>query len=162
MPLDHSYALPPSELLAIMLDLDYLKARHERFNGVGTPEVERSDTEAVITTVRQLPMDKVPGAFKGFVGDGQIVQVDTWQLPNESTASEVTGEWRADLGSAPAKMGGTHIVQSTDGGSDYSVTVDVSIKVPFVGGKMEGQVRGYLEHLIGKEQEFLEEWVAKK
>lgn len=162
MALQHQYSLAPDELLAVMLDLDYLKARHERFNGVGTPEVDRSDDQALITTIRQLPMDKVPGAFKGFVGDGQIVQVDTWQLPPADSTGAVSGSWRADLGTAPAKMGGDHLVESTGSGSEYSVTVNVSIKVPFVGGKMESQVRGYLEHLIGKEQAFLDEWVASR
>jgi len=162
MPLQHEYSLPPAELLGVMLDLDYLKARHERFKGVGTPEVERTDTDAIVTTIRQLPMDKIPGAFRGFVGDGRIVQVDTWHLPEPSQDNDATvvGDWRADLSSAPARMGGEYRVEPAESGSSYSVSVEVSIKVPLVGGKLESQVRGYLEHLIGKEQTYLAEWIS--
>jgi len=164
MPLQHSYPLPPSELLAIMIDLDYLKARHERFKGVGTPEVERTGSDAIITTVRQLPLDKIPGAFRGFVGDGQITQVDTWHLA-ESTAPDelpILGDWRAELPSAPARMGGQHRVEPTEAGSDYTITVDISVKIPLFGAKVEEQVRGYMEHLITKEQAFLGDWILRQ
>ena len=63
-------------LLDALADPDYLAARHERFGGVGAPSAERSNPDVVITTVRQLPMDKIPGAIKGLVGDGKITQVD--------------------------------------------------------------------------------------
>jgi hypothetical protein len=160
MALQHEYPIPPSELLEILLDLEYLQARHERFRGVGTPAVERGEAKVSVTTIRQLPMDKIPGAFRGFVGDGQITQVDTWHLPEAGEAVVVLGDWRAELPSAPARMGGEHHIEANDDGSTYDITVDVSIKVPLVGGKMEGQVRGYLEHLIGKEQAYLADWVA--
>jgi len=161
MDLQHDYPIAPAELLAIMLDLDYLKARHERFKGVGTPEVERTDSEAVVTTIRQLPLDKVPGTFRGFVGDGRIVQVDTWQLPpSPADSTPILGDWRANLSAAPARMGGQHRISAGENGADYTVSVDVSVKVPLIGGKIEGQVRGYLEHLIGKEQAYLADWIA--
>jgi hypothetical protein len=162
MTLQHDYSLPPAELLDVMLDLDYLNARHERFKGVGTPEVERTDSNAIVTTIRQLPMDKIPGAFRGFVGDGRIVQVDTWQLPDssEENGAAIVGSWRATLSSAPARMGGEYLVEPAESGSSYSVSVEVSVKVPLVGGKLESQVRGYLEHLVGKEQTYLSEWIS--
>ena len=34
--------------------------------------------------------------------------------------------------------------------------------MPFVGGKIEQQVRGYLDHLITKEQAFLADWLGKR
>ena len=40
MALEHEYPLSPAELFGVLTDLDYLKARHERFGGVGTPTVE--------------------------------------------------------------------------------------------------------------------------
>ena len=74
----HDYPVPPTELLDALADPDYLAARHERFGGVGAPTAELSNPDIVITTVRQLPMDKIPSAIKGLVGDGKITQVDTW------------------------------------------------------------------------------------
>ncbi|HVQ87088.1 MAG TPA: DUF2505 domain-containing protein, partial [Actinomycetes bacterium] len=153
MSLEHDYPVSPSELFEVMLDPTYLQARQERFGGVGTPGVETLDEDIQITTIRQLPMDKVPGAFKGFVGDGRIVQVDTWHVTKAEagSAQSLRADWKATLGTAPAKIGGIHTIEATATGSHYEIDVDVSVKVPFVGGKIEAQVRGYLENLIGKE-----------
>ena len=156
----HVYSVPPTELLDALADPSYLAARHERFGGVGAPSAERSNPDVIITTVRQLPMDKIPGAIKGLVGDGQITQVDTWS--SEPDADGVLrGTWRADLGTAPADIGGVYSIEPTDDGCSYDCSVNVKVKVPFVGGKIEQQVRGYLDHLITKEQAFLADWLSK-
>lgn len=156
----YNYTVSPSALLESLVDLDYLAARSERFGGVGAPTTEETGDNVVITAVRQLPMEKIPTAIKGLVGDGQITQVDTWStLPD--TEGTLHGSWRADLGSAPAVIGGDYSIEPTTEGSSYSCTVSVKVKVPFVGGKIEQQVRGYLDHLIAKEQAFLDDWLGK-
>ena len=163
MLLEHDYPVPPADLFRVMLNPRYLRARQDRFGGVGTPEVAHLDDTIEISIVRQLPLEKVPGAFRAFVGDGKIVQVDTWHVTDETLAdaTSLRADWKATLASAPAKMGGTHQIVATPTGSHYAIDVDVSVKVPFVGGKIEGQVRGYLENLIGKEQAFLAKWISK-
>ena len=163
MPLQHDYPVGPSELFGVMLDPVYLQARQDRFGGVGTPEVKRSDDSIEVTVIRQLPLDKVPGAFRGFVGDGRIVQVDTWHVPagDVDDTKPLRADWRAKLGTAPARMGGHHEIVGSDAGARYTIDVDVSINVPFVGGKIESQVRGYLEKLISRELDFLAKWIDK-
>jgi Protein of unknown function (DUF2505) len=158
----HTYDEAPDALLAALADASYLAARHERFGGVGdAPVAEETDSEVVITTVRQLPMDKIPAAVKGLVGDGQITQVDTWaRQPDES--GSIRGAWRADLGTAPAVIGGAYTIEPDAEGSSYSCSVEVKVKVPFIGGKIEEQVRGYLDHLISKEQAFLADWLNQR
>jgi hypothetical protein len=155
----HDYAVPPSDLLAALSDMSYLQARNDRFAGIGDPQVEESDGSTLITSVRQLPMDKIPGAVKGLVGDGQITQVDSWTVTPVADGS-ILGSWRADLGTAPAVIGGDYRIEPVDGGATYSCSVDVKVKVPFIGGKIEEQVRGYLDRLITKEQEFLADWIT--
>ncbi|MEO8107050.1 MAG: DUF2505 domain-containing protein [Actinomycetes bacterium] len=154
------YAVPPTALLDALGNPDYLAARSERFGGVGVPVNETNDDTVVITSVRQLPMDKIPSAIKGLVGDGQITQVDTWIRQPQGDGS-VLGSWRADLGTAPADMGGEYSIVPTDDGCSYSCSVNVKVKVPFIGGKIEQQVRGYLDHLVSKEQQFLADWLSE-
>lgn len=156
----HAYSVSPPALLAALTDSGYLAARSERFGGVGTPTCQRADDQVVITSVRQLPMDKIPGAIKGLVGDGKITQVDTWLLA-ETADGALRGSWRADLGTAPTIIGGDYSIEATAEGCSYSCTVNVKVKVPFIGGKIEQQVRGYLDHLITKEQAFLDDWVTE-
>ena len=156
----HDYPVTPTELLDALADPDYLAARHERFGGVGAPTAELSNPDIVITTVRQLPMDKIPSAIKGLVGDGKITQVDTWSSqPDDNDV--LRGTWRADLGTAPADIGGAYSIEPTDEGCSYDCSVNVKVKVPFVGGKIEQQVLGYLDHLITKEQAFLADWLSR-
>ena len=157
----YDYSVSPGALLDGLADLDYLAARSERFGGVGAPTTEHSDEYIVITAVRQLPMDKIPAAIKGLVGDGQITQVDTWSTIPDDDAT-LRGSWRADLGNAPAVIGGDYSIAATDDGSSYSCSVNVKVKVPFVGGKIEQQVRGYLDYLIAKEQAFLDDWMGQR
>jgi hypothetical protein len=156
----HDYAVAPHELLAVLVDPAYLQARNERFAGVGDPSAVTEADTVVVTVVRQLPMDKIPGPVKGMVGDGRITQVDTW-MRTSTTDGAVTGSWKADLGSSPATIGGEYRIEATDVGSRYSCTVDVTVKVPFIGGKIEEQVRGYLDRLVTKEQEFLADWMSQ-
>ncbi|MGB2840043.1 MAG: DUF2505 domain-containing protein [Actinomycetes bacterium] len=155
-----AYPVPPTVLLDALGNLDYLAARSARFGGVGTPTVEFSDDTVGITSIRQLPMDKIPSAIKGLVGDGQITQVDTWTREPHPDGS-LKGTWRADLGSAPADMGGDYTIVHTDEGSSYSCSINVKVKVPFIGGKIEQQVRGYLDYIVSKEQQFLADWLSK-
>ena len=156
----HSYSVTPAQLLDALADPDYLAARHERFGVVGAPTAARSDAEVVITAVRQMPMDKIPSAIKGLVGDGQITQVDTWSSEPDGDGV-LHGTWRADLGTAPADIGGAYSIAPNGAGCSYDCSVNVKVKVPFVGGKIEQQVRGYLDHLVTKEQAFLADWLSK-
>jgi hypothetical protein len=39
--------------------------------------------------------------------------------------------------------------------------VQVKVKVPLIGRQLEGQVRGYLETLVAREQEYLAQWIAE-
>jgi hypothetical protein len=156
----HTYPVPPERLLAVLTDPDYLAARQERFAGVGDPTVESTGDDIAVTLVRQLPMDKIPGAVKGFIGDGRITQVETWSTsPAEDEA--LLGTWRGEVAAAPADIGGTYRIAPEADGSRYDIDVRVKVKVPLVGGKIEQQVRGYLDHIITKEQGFLADWVAE-
>jgi hypothetical protein len=160
MALEHEYPLSPADLFAAVTDTAYLVARSARFGGVGDPEVSDDGGQRVVRTTRRLPTDKIPGPVRPMVGDGMIVQIDTWDRPG-AEPEVVSATWRADVGSAPARLGGDHTIEATDDGSRYTITVDVTIKVPFVGGKLSAQVAGYLDQLIAKEQEYLAVWIAE-
>lgn len=164
MTLQHDYPTAPAELFAVLVDPEYLQARQERFGGVGAPVIETDGQTTTVTTVRQLPLDKVPAAFRSFVGDGQVEQIDTWRVGDTRPGAdaEIRGEWRASVGTAPATIDGTHAISAADDGSHYEITTNVSVKIPFFGGKVEEQIMGYLEHLIGKEQAYLADWVAER
>jgi hypothetical protein len=156
MVIEHSYPVAPAALLAVLTDPAYQAARLERFGGVGDPQITTDGDQIEVRGTRQLPKDKLPAAAAPFVGDGQLVQVDTWQADGDP----VTGTWKADVGTAPVDLGGTYTISATDEGSTYSVEATVKVNVPFFGRQLEPQIESYLNSLVTAEQEFLAEWVA--
>ena len=157
MVVEHEYPLAPKDLFAVLIDPQYLAARHERFGGTGSPEVVQDGSAVQLRIARQLPMDKIPGAARALVGDGQLVQVDDW----DTSAVPLRGEWHAEVDHAPVVLRGANEIAASDLGSRYSIGVEVTVKVPLIGRQLEGQVRGYLETLVSKEQAYLAQWIAE-
>jgi hypothetical protein len=158
MVVEHEYPMAPRDLFAVLTDPQYLAARHERFGGVGTPEVVEDGTTVQLRIGRQLPMDKIPSAARGLVGDGRLVQVDEW----DTGSVPLRGEWHAEVDHAPVVLGGANEISVSAQGSRYAIGVLVKVKVPLIGRQLEGQVRGYLETLVAREQEYLAQWIAER
>jgi len=158
MVVEHEYPLPPVELFAVLTDNDYLAARHQRFGGVGTPEVIRDGDRVQLRITRQLPMDRIPGPAQRFVGDGRLVQVDDWDTGDVP----LIGTWHAEVDHAPIDLRGANQIEPIATGSRYSIGVEVKVRVPVIGRQFEGQVRGFLDSLIGKEQAYLAEWISQQ
>jgi hypothetical protein len=159
MRVEHAYGVPPRALLAVLTDDQFLRERGRRFGGRGDPEVTRSDGTVVVRMPRQLPVDAVPGPLRRFVGDGALLQTDTWsQIADESIA----GTWVADVGRAPLVLRGTHEITATGAGCRYAVTAEVKVKIPLGGGAAERLVRQHLEELVRNEQQFAESWLESR
>ncbi|MFZ0323793.1 MAG: DUF2505 domain-containing protein [Actinomycetes bacterium] len=156
MIVESSYSVPPSELLDILIDLDYLTARHQHFGGVDKPDVTTNGTMTQLRIPRQLPVDHFPAVARSFVGDGRIVQVDQW----DTASSPLSGTWTAEMGKTPVDMTGTYEIRPDGDGSTYVVTATVKVNVPMFGAKIESEAVDYLTSLITAEQKFLTDWLA--
>jgi hypothetical protein len=152
----HDYDVAPAELLAVLTDSAFLAARGAKFGANGDSVVSRNGDSVTITTPRQLPLDQVPSAFRGFVGSGNITQKDELAV----NGNAVSGTWSIDAGGAPVKISGTHDIAPAGAGSTYTITALVKASVPFIGGAIESQVASYLKKLIVEEQQFASEWLA--
>ena len=116
----------------------------------------RSDSGVLVTSLRQLPLDHVPAPFRRFVGDGRVLQSDSWSAPEPD---RVEGVWSIDAGRAPIALGGAHLVSAEQSASRYVVTADVRVTLPLA-GRLSRQVESYLAQLIAAEQKFLAEWLT--
>lgn len=160
MAIEHDYEVTPGALFAVLVDPEFLAARGARFGGgAGAAEVDRRGDAVVVTTPRQLSMDMVPAAFRGFAGSGRLVQVDTWTVRGEDS---ITATWTADAGGAPLSLTGTHDIAAMPGGCRYAVTtrVDLTGLARFAGGGISGMVTNHLEELVRREQHFAADWLA--
>lgn len=158
MRVEQAFPIPPRDLFEVLTSEDYLRARAERFGGVGEPRVSTAGSTVTVKTARQLPMDAVPSMFRSFVGEGKVVQTDEWT----ATGDGATGTWHAETGPAPMDLTGTHAITASGTGATYTVTGEAKVNVPLMGGKIAKQVEDYLETLMSKEQEFAAGYVAQR
>jgi hypothetical protein len=156
MHVERDYPITPAQLRDTLVDPDYLAALGERFAGEGEAEVETGDASISVISKRKIPVEYVPAVARGFVGDGIVTQTDLWSL---DSTDPVDGSWTATLNSAPATMGGGYTIASTADGCLLTVTAEVKVKIPLVGGKIESEIRRYLESLVSRQMDFTHEWL---
>jgi hypothetical protein len=155
---DHSYPQPPSALLALWRDPEFLAAVNTRFGGVGEPRVEEAGDRVLVHTRRQLPLDKLPGFVRRFVSSGLLEQTDDW--PREAVPP-IEGTWSVS-GKMPATMAGSHAVRPDGDGCLVSVHGSVTVNAPLISGKVEDLVVREIDKLIHLQQDFAADWLAGK
>lgn len=111
---------------------------------------------AVVVVSRRLP-DAIPGALKKFTpADGRVTQTDSWGPLVDGVRR---GTW-AVMPASPAAIRGEMTIEPTAAGSRYTVTGTVQVRVPLVGGKLEGYVAPLIEKLVGTQAEVLRDQVS--
>ena len=159
MEVTHSYDASPKQLFELLTSMDFLEERQRRYGGVGEPHVNRDDGTVVVTSTRQIPVDKVPRMARHYVGDGRLTQVDRWDdVHEESVKATLT----IDPGAMPINVTGNHEILATPQGCRHVTKVNVKVKVPLVGGAIAGPVSSQLEKLLSAEMRFAETWLAER
>ncbi len=160
MRVERTYDVPPTRLYEVLTDLGYLTERSRRYGGAAEPTVHHSDGTVVVTTVRQIPMDKVPSTARRYLGEGRLVQIDQWATPRGDGV--VTAVLTVDAGRMPLDMAGRHEIRPVATGSVYAVEVDLKVTVPVVGRAMAGAVASQIEQLLTAELAFTESWLSER
>jgi len=155
---EHGYPVAVEELVAVLVDPQFLRARGERFGGVGSASVQRAGDTVTVRAPRQIPLEHVPGPVQRFVGDGRVVQVDEWGPA--AADGTVRGSWTVTSDGLPAEVSGGHEISPGAAGCHYLVTGTVRVHLPVIGGALARQLVGYLEELIAAEQAFAADWLA--
>ncbi|SHW62184.1 Protein of uncharacterised function (DUF2505) [Mycobacteroides abscessus subsp. abscessus] len=105
-----------------------------------------------------LRSDRLPGIVSQFHrGDLQIVRTEKWGAIADGTSE---GTVVGSIPGAPVTLSGTARLQPGAKGSRLDLKVGVEVKIPLVGGKIEGFVGGKLMDLLSAEQRFTSEWIA--
>jgi len=77
------------------------------------------------------PTDRVPGFARKFVGsETDIVQAETW------TSAE-HGDIHVTIPGKPGELVGTAVLTESDGVTTETVTLDITVRIPLVAGKIE-------------------------
>ncbi len=112
-----------------------------------------------VVTTQTLRADRLPGVVTQFHrGDLSFVREEAWSpvLDGQATATV-----KGSIPGAPANLTGTAMLAPVGGGSRLRFTVEVEVRVPLVGGKIENFIGGQLVDLLIAEQHFTTLWIAE-
>ncbi|MET1060652.1 MAG: DUF2505 domain-containing protein [Nocardioides sp.] len=119
-------------------------------------DVQRREVSIDGTTVsidQTQSADRIPGFAKKFVGNEiRILQEERW---TSSTHGDVT----VTIPGKPGQIAGTvEVVESGDGVTE-TVVLEITVSIPFVGGKIESLIGEKLKHSLETENRVGRTWL---
>ncbi len=101
------------------------------------------------------PTDRVPGFARKFVGsEVDIVQSESWTSPDR-------GDIEVTIPGKPGAMVGTAVLTEAGGVTTETVTLDITVKIPLVAGKIEALIGKLLGSALRAENRAGAAWLAR-
>ena len=122
-------------------------------------QVLRGDVtvEGGVVTIEQVQSAKgLPSFATKLVGDEiRIVQVEAWREPDRA-AVDVT------IPGKPGEMAGSATLTESGGRTTERVDLEITVRIPLVGGKIEGLIADMLGKALDTEHRTGVEWLAAR
>lgn len=134
--LTFDYSVPAERLYQLFTDGQFLAAQLEASGGKEVAVLERDANEDAARVVwRQRTQVEVPSFAKSIVlATNKVTETDVWRADGD----DYNGEWSAEVSGVPAVTSGSMRITPTEDGCRYTFVGTVRIKVPLIGGKLEG------------------------
>ena len=115
------------------------------------------DIDGDVATIEQVrSADDIPSFARKFVGDEiVIVQTETWTSPT-SARIEIA------IPGKPGEAVGTLELVESGGTTTETVALSVTVRIPLLGGKIEGLIADMVEIALDREHEVGVEWLARQ
>lgn len=141
---DLTYDATPEQVSALLDDPAFREAVCRR-QGATRQEVSIDGDDVRIEFARGTK--GLPGYATKIVGDEVgIIQTESWTSPTHADVQLV-------IPGKPGEVAGTIDLEEADGGTVQRVVLDITVKVPVVGGKIEGLLEDMLRDALTKENE---------
>jgi len=157
MKFEHTlrYDASPAEVFAMLGDAVFrervCEAQHV---SEATVEIDGVDDTMTVSIDQRRPSDGIPSFAKKFVGDTiHIAQREEWSSATDAVL-DVT------IPGKPGHMKGTITLRPDGDGTVETVTGELKVHIPIVGGKIEGLVIELFEHALEAEQRIGKTWLA--
>ncbi|HUR73455.1 MAG TPA: DUF2505 domain-containing protein [Sporichthya sp.] len=149
-----TWEAPAAAVYAMITDPAYQEQRSQAGSPVrAESSVTMTGAGATISVFRQLSIDP-PGFLKNFVGDSiGIQETQTWNSPTGATLL-------VEILKQPGDVRGTLRLSEVGSSTAVTVNAEIAVKVPLIGGKVEGYVASILDRLLTKDEEIGREWLA--
>ncbi|MET0455955.1 MAG: DUF2505 domain-containing protein [Mycobacterium sp.] len=121
----------------------------------------RVDTSGGVTiaTTQVLRSDRLPAVVGQFhKGDLRIERRETWSPVSGGQASATVD---GAITGAPVSLKGAATLRTAGTGARLEFHVSVEVRIPLVGGKVEGLIGSQLVDLVVAEQRFTTTWIAE-
>lgn len=128
------YETPPAEVLALLLDSDFVA---ERSRAMGEVDIQvtarRTGDQVTIVNARNVKRELPSFARKLFSPTNHVTQTESWQVGGEVS----TGSFEIAVKGAPVTVRARFELRPDGGGSEFKISYDVTVRVPLIGGKLE-------------------------
>ncbi len=156
----HVFDAPIEKVWAMFTDQASHIAKFESMGhrniDVRTCEVDDAGLRLVIA--REVTVDLPSFAKKVLKPTNTVVSTDIWKDNGDGTYG---GTFTADAKGAPIDVHGTTRIEPTaDGKTKYTVTTDVKVNVPLIGGKISNFAKGNIEQQMRDEFACGDRWLA--
>ncbi len=147
-----TYDAPIAAVRTMLLDPAFRKAVLEAQH-VASGTAHRDGD--VITLEQTRAAHVVPSFARKFVGDEiVIVQTETWSTPDHADI-EVT------IADKPGELSGTATLVEANGRTVETIHLEVTVRVPLIGGKIESVIAELFAKGLDKEQQVGVAWLAR-
>ncbi|GAA0505487.1 hypothetical protein GCM10011581_32490 [Saccharopolyspora subtropica] len=158
---------PAARVYEALIDIDYLTDRLAGLGGDNAALVQHvaTDDGTRFQLHHGVPADSLPALARTVVGgDLQIDRSESWRQAEDGSFA---GEIAAEIAGAPCTITGSmwlrDISERTGPAvSEFVVSGNVRVNVPFVGGKLEDLVVDQVQKLLAAEEQFTTEWLARR
>ena len=146
----------PEQVYAMLSNPDFREAvcEYQRFPR-RTVTITPTDAGMTVKVDQYRPADEVPAFARKFVGEEiNIVQDEQW-------TSHTSAGLEVSIPGKPGEMKGTAVLVEEGGVTRETVTLDVSVKIPLVAGKIEDLLAKLLGSALRAEERTGKEWLAR-
>lgn len=138
---------------------------HDRIAAVGSPADTLDDFSTTgdtitVTVTQHIPDSDIPDLARKVL-PGQLVIVRTTTF-GDFDGERFTGSARAEAAGGLGMIDGGAEAVHRDGAAHESVSGQVKVSVPLLGGKLEKLVVGHLDRLFEAEYQHLRRWTAAR
>ena len=142
MKFNETYTYDGADVEAVYALISSQEFRLEAAEDAGATDIEIDVTEAgggeTLTILRTQPA-ALPDFVKKLTGDTvKIKQTEKWGAPDGDGTRKA--DVKMSILGQPAEMLGTAVLENKGGGTVFTVSGDVSVKIPFIGKKVEPEV----------------------
>jgi hypothetical protein len=157
--IEHHTTSPHSaeKVFGAMVDETYLRDRLAEIGGPNAALVSYDSTdERTSYQLKQgVPAEHVPSAVKAALGGDLVIQrTETWAAG--------AGTVEVTINNVPGRLDGSFTVLDNGSGSKVTLSGEVKVGIPFLGGKIEKLIAEQVAVLLDKESEFTSQWLANR